>query len=227
MRLFEDDRFYALRLSSAIMGMGGLLSTFLLARRLFSDRVALVATFLMAVGFWHIHNSRTGFPFIQGSFCIPLVLYLLVRARQDRSYAMMALTGVVAGLCLQGYFTVRAILLVTPPIPVGGVDRATRFDSFDAGRIGNSRRRHVDRLGPFAEQRPDRQITRPPHRYLDVARSESEEPRARLRCRRASCRAVEQLAGDQSPVHPVGGCMHLETAHRMGCSTISPWSHWW
>jgi 4-amino-4-deoxy-L-arabinose transferase-like glycosyltransferase len=108
------DPFLAVRLSSALMGLAGIVSVFLLARRLFGDRVGLVASFLMAVAFWHIHNSRTAFPFIQSSFCTALAIYLLVRARQDRSRAMFAIGGVVLGLALQCYFPVRILIMLCP-----------------------------------------------------------------------------------------------------------------
>lgn len=107
--------FYAQRLSSVLMGIGGIIAVFLLARRLFGDGTALISSFLMAVAFWHIHNSRTGFPFVQSSFCPALVMYLLVRARQDQSRATLAVAGVALGFALQCYFPVR-ILLVTVPL---------------------------------------------------------------------------------------------------------------
>lgn len=113
------NAFYGLRLSSAIMGLAGILVTYFFGRRLLGDTAALIAAFLMAAGFWHIHNSRTGFPFIQGSFAVPLVLYLVLRARQDRSLRVMALAGLALGTMLQGYFPVRALLLLAPLLLVG------------------------------------------------------------------------------------------------------------
>jgi 4-amino-4-deoxy-L-arabinose transferase-like glycosyltransferase len=107
--------FYAQRLSSMLMGVGGIAATFLLARRLFGDAAALIGSFLMAVAFWHIHNSRTGFPFVQSTFCPALVMYLLVRARQQQSRACLAVAGIALGWALQCYFPVR-ILLVTAPL---------------------------------------------------------------------------------------------------------------
>lgn len=114
MRLAGPDAFLAARLSSVLMGIGGVASVFLLARRLFGDRVGLMASFFMAVSFWHIHNSRTGFPFVQSSLWTALALYLLVRARQDRSRTVLALAGVILGLALQCYFPIRILLLLCP-----------------------------------------------------------------------------------------------------------------
>ncbi|MFI5395617.1 MAG: ArnT family glycosyltransferase [Candidatus Binatia bacterium] len=114
MRFAGPDAFLAARLSSVLMGISGIACLFLLARRLFGDRVALVASFFMAISFWHIHNSRTGFPFVQSSLWPSLTLYLLVRARQGRSRAALALAGVTLGLALQCYFPVRILLLLCP-----------------------------------------------------------------------------------------------------------------
>lgn len=109
-----DDTFLALRLSSLVTGLLGIVGTFLLARRFFGGGVALTAAFLMAAGFWHIHNSRTGFPFVQTSCAVPWVLYLLVRARQERSDAAMFGAGLALGFALQLYFPVRILVLLVP-----------------------------------------------------------------------------------------------------------------
>jgi hypothetical protein len=119
MKFLGGNPFYDLRVSSAVMGLGSILATFLLGRRLLGDTAALIGAFLMAVGFWHVHNSRTGFPFIQSSFGVPLVLYLVVRARQDRSLKMMAIAGLSLGMVLQGYFPVRSLLLLVPLLLAG------------------------------------------------------------------------------------------------------------
>jgi hypothetical protein len=119
MKLLGGYGLYELRISSAMMGFAGLIVTFLLGRRWLGDFAALIAVFLMAAGFWHIHNSRTGFPFIQSSFCVPLVLYLVVRARQDRSLQVMAVAGLCLGASLQGYFPLRVLVLLVPVLVIG------------------------------------------------------------------------------------------------------------
>jgi hypothetical protein len=113
-RAVGRDPFFAVRLSSALTGLAGIVSVFLLGRRLFGDRVGLVASFLVAVAFWHIHNSRTAFPFVQSPFCTALAIYLLLRARQDHSRATFALVGIILGLALQCYFPVRILILLCP-----------------------------------------------------------------------------------------------------------------
>jgi hypothetical protein len=114
MEVVSHDLLRAARLTSAVMGLIGILCLFLLARRLCGDRVALIASFLMAVSFWHLHDSRTAFSYIQSSFCTALVLYLLVQAQQNRSRATFALAGIALGFALECYFPVRILLLVCP-----------------------------------------------------------------------------------------------------------------
>ncbi|MFI5395224.1 MAG: ArnT family glycosyltransferase [Candidatus Binatia bacterium] len=104
----------AARLSSGIMGMGGILCIFLLARRLFGDRVGLIASFLTTVSYWHIYHSRTAFPFVQSSFFTALVLYLLVRGWRDHSRLTLAFAGICAGLALECYLPTRILLLLCP-----------------------------------------------------------------------------------------------------------------
>ncbi len=114
MKLAGHDAFWAARLSSVLTGLAGIFALFLLARRLFGERPALLASFLMAAAFWHLHNSRTAFPFVQSSSWTALVIYLLTRARQDDSPAAFALTGMTLGLALQCYFPVRILIILCP-----------------------------------------------------------------------------------------------------------------
>jgi 4-amino-4-deoxy-L-arabinose transferase-like glycosyltransferase len=114
MKAIGSEGLLAVRLSSAILGMGGILCVFLLARRWFGDRVALIAAFLMTVSYWHIYQSRTAFSFVESSFCTALVLYLLVRGLQDRSRLILAVAGVCTGLSLECYFPARILLLLCP-----------------------------------------------------------------------------------------------------------------
>jgi hypothetical protein len=137
MEVTHHDWLFAARLTSAIMGTVGILFLFLLGRRLFGDRVALIASFLMAVSFWHIHDSRTAFSYVQASFCTALVLYLLVRARQDRSRATLAVAGIALGLALECYFPTRILLLVCPLFWLNGGSRdPVRTTTADVATFG-------------------------------------------------------------------------------------------
>jgi len=52
----------AIRLTSALIGIATLPLTYLLGRALFNRRVALLATGLIAVNYWHLTVSRNGYP---------------------------------------------------------------------------------------------------------------------------------------------------------------------
>ena len=52
----------AIRLTSALIGLATLPLTYLLGRDLFNRRVALLATGLIAVNYWHLTVSRNGYP---------------------------------------------------------------------------------------------------------------------------------------------------------------------
>src|SRR5262249_21317912 len=78
--------------------------TFLLARRLFADRVATVAAFLLAAAAWHVHFSRTGFHYMQATFATVLLLFFVDRALATTRPLDFLLAGCGAGLCWIVYF---------------------------------------------------------------------------------------------------------------------------
>lgn len=108
--------FHSLRLASVALGLCGIAATALLGRELFGPRAGWLGGFLLSVGYWHLHNSRTGFPFVQSSLAPALVAFLLLRAARARSDRQFALAGVAAGLCLHLYFPARAVLFLAPMV---------------------------------------------------------------------------------------------------------------
>lgn len=114
MALLPWESFHSLRISSAVTGLAGLAATACLGRQMLGRRAALWGTFLMAVSFWHLHNSRTGFPYAQSSFGPPLALALLWAALSSRQPRHLALAGMTIGLALQLYFPSRILLLLVP-----------------------------------------------------------------------------------------------------------------
>jgi hypothetical protein len=112
---FLGDDLFALRLASMIQGVGSVLLLYLLAKRLFSIRVAFIASFLLAVAHWHVHYSRTGFHYMQAIFATLLLFWLFERGIQRRDRITPLLAGFAAGLCLVVYYAARlapVILLV-------------------------------------------------------------------------------------------------------------------
>ena len=107
MAVFGDDLF-GLRMASVLLGTATVLVTYLLARRLFSAEVACVAAFLLAVGHWPIHFSRSGIDYMQATFSTVLLLLLVHRGLQSRRLLDHLLAGFVAGLCFSVYYGARA-----------------------------------------------------------------------------------------------------------------------
>jgi 4-amino-4-deoxy-L-arabinose transferase-like glycosyltransferase len=106
MRLFGDNLF-GLRMGSAIEGVLSVILLYVLARRLWGPRPALLAAAFMAVAAWHIHFSRTGFHYMQAPVTMLLALYFLVRALQERRVLDWVLCGFAIGLCVDVYYAAR------------------------------------------------------------------------------------------------------------------------
>jgi 4-amino-4-deoxy-L-arabinose transferase-like glycosyltransferase len=106
MALFGDN-LYGLRLATIWQSLLALVLLYLLARHLFSPRVATLATFFMAVSFWEIHYSRFGITFLQAQWTTLLLFWLLLRAVASARPFDYALAGLAAGLCFEVYFAAR------------------------------------------------------------------------------------------------------------------------
>ena len=70
---------WALRGVSAVFGILTVLGLYLLARELFSWPVGAVASFLLAISFWHVNFSRIGFRAIMLPFVLVFAFYFLWR----------------------------------------------------------------------------------------------------------------------------------------------------
>ena len=106
MRLFGDDLF-GLRMASAIEGIGTIVLLYLLGRRLWGPRPALLAAALMAVAAWHIHFSRTGFHYMQAPLATLLALYFLERGLQEERTLDWVLCGFALGFSIEVYYAAR------------------------------------------------------------------------------------------------------------------------
>lgn len=104
--LFGND-LTGLRAASVIQGTLSVLFLYLIVRRLFGSRPALLAAFLLAVSQWDIHFSRQGSHYMQAQLATLLVLYLLLRALDTRRALDYLLCGLAIGLCFEVYFAAR------------------------------------------------------------------------------------------------------------------------
>lgn len=102
----------ALRLVSAIIGVFTVVGLYFLSRYLYDWRLASIASFFLAISFWHVNFSRIGFRAIM----LPLVLvwgfYFLWRGIKTGHLAEYLAAGVIGGLGFYTYFSYRIVPLI-------------------------------------------------------------------------------------------------------------------
>jgi DNA-binding beta-propeller fold protein YncE len=104
----------AVRLASAALGILTIPGLYLLGRELFSQRVGLLAAFLLSQSRWHVNFSRFGMNGIAAPCCLVFGLYFLargVRTARERDYAV---AGALFGIGLNTYLAFDIV-----PILVG------------------------------------------------------------------------------------------------------------
>ena len=108
-QLFFDYSINSVRAVQAFFGGLTLIVLFFLCWRLFNVRIALLATFLLAVSKWHIIFSRYGVRVQLILFFEVIVLFLLARAIQasKRNSTSFILAGFFGGLGLYTYIAYR------------------------------------------------------------------------------------------------------------------------
>jgi 4-amino-4-deoxy-L-arabinose transferase-like glycosyltransferase len=89
---------------SATIGVISIFSTYLMAKRFFGIRTALVAAFLMATSTWHIVLSRTAFRAIMVPMFETLTLYFIARVIQAKTKKDMYWSAAFLGIFFFGGF---------------------------------------------------------------------------------------------------------------------------
>ena len=100
---FLGPTIFGLRLSSVLAGTLSVLLAYLLIRRLFSVRLALLTAALLAAFDFHIHFSRIALNNIFDAVFAPFVLLLLYVGVESRRAVYFALAGMAMGLALYFY----------------------------------------------------------------------------------------------------------------------------
>jgi 4-amino-4-deoxy-L-arabinose transferase-like glycosyltransferase len=106
------DSLVGLRAGSAIQGVLSVLVLYLLVRELFRARVAVLASFLLAVAQWHIHFSRVGETNVQALLATLLVLLFVVRGVRTGRILDWLLAGLAVGFCMEIYLAARLAPIV-------------------------------------------------------------------------------------------------------------------
>lgn len=103
---------WALRFVSSIFGILTIAGLYLLTRELYDWRLASLASFLMAVSFWHVNFSRIGFRAIMVPFILVFVFYFLWRGLKYFGKFDFIMAGVFAGLGFHTYISYRIAPLI-------------------------------------------------------------------------------------------------------------------
>lgn len=103
---------WAVRLLSPLAGSATIPVFYLLARRVFDRRVALVGTVMLTVSHLHIHFSRLGINNVYDPLFAVLAFFFLVRGLQEGRTIDFTLSGLCAGLGQYFYMGARLIPIV-------------------------------------------------------------------------------------------------------------------
>ena len=95
---------FALRLNSALLGLLSLIAVYLVVRRLFGVRPAMLLLILTTPFHWHLHFSRTGFHYMQATSFAAVAVLLFIIAVDRRSLVLFGCAGVVTGIAWQTYY---------------------------------------------------------------------------------------------------------------------------
>ena len=115
-RIFGNEP-WALRIVSAIFGIFTVLGLYFLARELFEkETIALLASFFLAVSFWHINFSRIGFRAIMAPFFLVWGSWLAWTLVRKQNAFLAVLAGFVFGLGFHSYISYRIapLILIVP-----------------------------------------------------------------------------------------------------------------
>lgn len=108
--------FWQLHIVSATIGVITILTTYLMTKRLFGTRTALVAAFLIATGTWHIVLSRTAFRAILIPVFETLVVYFMARMVQADNPRARKWAGFWLGVFFAGGFYTYIAYRILPVV---------------------------------------------------------------------------------------------------------------
>lgn len=100
--LFGDNLF-GLRISTVIVGTLTVIPFFILARRWWGMRAAILCTLMLIMNHWFIHLMHSGVNYVQAAFFATSVFCFWFFANQHRAYSLCILAGLIMGLSLMSY----------------------------------------------------------------------------------------------------------------------------
>ncbi|MEW5693757.1 MAG: glycosyltransferase family 39 protein [Candidatus Hydrogenedentota bacterium] len=99
---------FSTRLTSAIISIFSIITTYLFTKELFNKKVGLITAILLTVSPWHFQFSRIAFRAILLPFFTTLSLYLLLKSLKNPRYFILG--GLVLGLSLYTYSVSRVFI---------------------------------------------------------------------------------------------------------------------
>lgn len=102
----------AVKFFSVLFGVLSVLLTYVLARKLFSREIAIIAAILLSFYHVHLHFSRSEFINLFDSFWAPLLVLSLILAIEKNWYYSLPF-GLIAGLSLHFYQGIRVVVLTS------------------------------------------------------------------------------------------------------------------
>lgn len=103
---------WTLRIVSAIIGVLTVLGLFLLTRQLYNKEMGYIASFLMAIMFWHVNFSRIGFRAIMLPFVLVYMFYFFWKGLRHNSMRDFFWAGIFGGLGFYTYTSYRVALFI-------------------------------------------------------------------------------------------------------------------
>jgi len=98
---------WSIRVVAALFGFLTVLGIYLLVKELFNQKIALFASFFLAVCFWHLNFSRVGFRAIVLPFVLVYSFYFLFRGLRTNKWFNFILGGAIFGLGFHTYISWR------------------------------------------------------------------------------------------------------------------------
>lgn len=100
------------RYITALFSLGNVFLTYLLSKKLFSKKIALISAFLLVFNYKQVINSHIGLPDIYNAFFLLLSLYFVVKVWEKPTRRNYFIAGIVSGL----FFSVKYQFFAFIPI---------------------------------------------------------------------------------------------------------------
>jgi len=113
---------WSIKIVAAVIGILTVLGLYLLTKEFFnhyenaSRQIALLASFFLAISFWHVNFSRLGFRAILLPFVLVFGFYFLFKGFRQKKLLLFVIAGVFFGFGFYTYISYRFIVLLLPVV---------------------------------------------------------------------------------------------------------------